>query len=64
MIYVKLRSVNVPATMTKKVRHFAMGLVDYLIKIHEKKEISRLEFLCKRWSQIQRKVICNIGMDI
>jgi hypothetical protein len=41
-----------------------MGLVDYLIKKHERKEISRLEFLCKGWSQIQRKVICDIVMDI
>lgn len=41
-----------------------MVLVDYLIKKHERIEISSLEFVCQRWSQIQRKMICDIDMDI
>jgi hypothetical protein len=41
-----------------------MGLVDYLIKKHGRKEISKLEFVCHGWSQIPRKMIRDIGMDI
>jgi len=33
--------------MTNKISHVAMGLVDYLIKKHERKDISRLEFVCQ-----------------
>jgi hypothetical protein len=40
MIYVKLRSVNLPATVTNKRSHVVEGLVDGLIKIYEKGEIA------------------------
>jgi hypothetical protein len=47
MIYVKLRSVNLPATVTNQKTHVAEGLVEYLIKKYERQEISRLEFVSK-----------------
>ena len=46
MIYVKLRSVNLSATVTNKRSHIAEGLVDVLIKIYEK-EIAGFEFVSK-----------------
>ena len=36
MIYVKLRTLNFPATVTNKRRHFSKGLVDDYIKTHER----------------------------
>jgi hypothetical protein len=47
LIYVNLRSVNLPATMNNKISHVAKGLVDDLIKWYETGEISRLEFISK-----------------
>ena len=47
MIYVKLRSVNLPATVTNKRSHVAKQLVDDLIKKYERQEISRLDFVSK-----------------
>jgi hypothetical protein len=41
MIYVKLRSVNLPATVTNKTSHIAKGLVDDLIKQYEIRGVSR-----------------------
>ena len=48
MIFVKLRSVNLPATVTNKVSHVSNRLVDDLIlKKYERGEISRFEFVSK-----------------
>jgi len=47
VIFLKLGSANLPATMSNKLSHVAVGLVDYLIKRHERKEISRLELVCQ-----------------
>jgi hypothetical protein len=47
VIYVNLRSVNLPATVTNKRSHVAQGLADYLIKQYESGEIYRLEFVSK-----------------
>jgi hypothetical protein len=47
LIYVNLRSVNLPATVTNKRSHVAKGLVDNSIKWYETGEISRLEFISK-----------------
>jgi hypothetical protein len=47
MNYVKLRSVNLPATVANKRSHVAKGLVEDLIKKYETGEISRLEFVSK-----------------
>ena len=46
-IYVKLLSVNLPATMTNKGSHVAKGLVDDLIQKYEWGEICRLEYVSK-----------------
>jgi hypothetical protein len=45
MIYVKLGSVNLSATVSNKRSHVAEGLVECLIKIYEKGEIARFEFV-------------------
>jgi hypothetical protein len=42
MMYVTLRCVNLPATVTKKVSHVSNGLVDDLIKKDERGEPCRL----------------------
>jgi hypothetical protein len=42
MIYVNLRSVNLPVTVTSKRSHFVKKLVDGLIKRYERGEISIL----------------------
>ena len=47
MIYVKLRSVNLPATVTNKRNRVAKGLVDDLIRSYERGGISRLEIFSK-----------------
>jgi len=47
VIYVNLRSVNLPATMTNKRSHVAQGLADDLIKKYESGKICRLEFVSK-----------------
>jgi|TergutCu122P1_1016479.scaffolds.fasta_scaffold1094772_1 uncharacterized protein YuzE len=47
MIYVKLRIINLPATVTNKRSHVADGLVESLIKIYEKGEIAGFEFVSK-----------------
>jgi hypothetical protein len=47
MIYVKLRSVNLPATVTNKRSHVAKGMVDDLFTKYERGEISGLEFVSK-----------------
>jgi len=62
MIYVKLGSVNLPATVTKKGSHVSKELVEDSIQKHERGENCRLEYV----SQIDyryKKKICNIGMD-
>jgi len=41
MIYVKLRSVNLPATLATKIIHIAEGLVDDLIKTMKYKKFLR-----------------------
>ena len=46
MIYGKLRSVNLPATVTNKRSQFAKGLVDSTQEC-ERGEISRLKFVPK-----------------
>jgi len=38
MIYIKLRSFNLPATVTNERNHVAKGLVDDLIKEYERGE--------------------------
>jgi hypothetical protein len=47
MTYVESRSVNFPATVTNIRSQVDNGLVDDLIKEHERREISRLEFVSK-----------------
>jgi hypothetical protein len=47
VIYVNVRSVNLPATMTNKRSHVAQGLADDLIKKYESGEICRLEVVSK-----------------
>ena len=52
MIYVKLRIINLPATVTNKRSHVAKRLADDLIIRYERGEISRLEFVSEvsyRW---------------
>jgi hypothetical protein len=60
MIYVKLRSVNLPAIISIKISHVSNGLVDDLIKKDERREICRLEFVSKvgfRYKKQKRIVI-------
>ena len=45
--HIKVRSVNLPATVTNKRSHVAKQLVDDLIKKYERQEISRLDFVSK-----------------
>ena len=47
MIYLQVRSVTSPATLTNKRSHVAKGLEDDLIKQYESGEISRLEDVSK-----------------
>ena len=47
MIYVESRSVNFPATVTNIRSNLDKRLVDGLLKEHERREISRLEFVSK-----------------
>ena len=46
-IYVESRKVNFPATVTNIRSHFDIGLINDLIKEHEGREISGLEFVSK-----------------
>jgi hypothetical protein len=59
-IYVNLRSVTLPATVTNKGSHVANGLVDDLIKTYE----MSVRMYFQTWLQIQKKIICVISMDI
>jgi len=56
MIYVKLRNVNLPATVTNKGSHVAKGLVDDLIKKYERGEIYRLEYVPKLGYRYKKKM--------
>jgi hypothetical protein len=47
MIYMKLQTVNLPATFNSTRSHVAKGLADNLIKRNGGGEISRLQFVCK-----------------
>ena len=47
MIYVKLRSANLPATVANERSHVAERLVEDLIKKYKPREVSRLEFISK-----------------
>jgi hypothetical protein len=47
MIYLYLRSVNLPATVTNKRSHVSHGLADDQMKQYESGEISRLDLFPK-----------------
>jgi hypothetical protein len=47
MIFVKLRSVSLPATLTSKISNFSNGLVDVLILKYERGGISTFEFVSR-----------------
>ena len=62
MIYIKLRTINVPATLTKKRIPVAKLLVDDLLKQPERGEISRFDFFPKLVTDTKR-MTCDISMD-
>jgi hypothetical protein len=56
MIYVNLRSVNLPATVTNKRSHVGQGSADDLIKQYENREISTLAFVSKVSYRYKKKM--------
>jgi hypothetical protein len=65
MIYVKLRSVNLPATVTNKRSHVAKGLVENAIKKYETGEISRLQFVSTVSYRYKKNDIrCKFGLIV
>jgi len=62
-IYEKLRSVNLPATVTNKGSHVAKGLVDVLIQKYERGEIPKLEYVSKLGYRYKKRMICDVAMD-
>jgi len=47
MIFVKLRNVNLPATVTNKLSNVSNRMVCFNLKKDERGEISRFEFVSK-----------------
>jgi hypothetical protein len=60
MIYVNLRSVNLPATVTSKRSHIAKGLGDGLIKRYERGEISDLGIISKVSDIYKKENVRNV----
>jgi len=59
MIYIKLRSVNLPEAVTNKRSHVAVDL----IRKYELGKISRLEFVSKVIYIYKKRMVCDTGMD-
>jgi hypothetical protein len=59
VIYIKLRSVNLPEAVTNKRSHFTVDL----IRKYEISKISSLEFVSKVIYIYKKRMVCDIGMD-